>query len=108
MLPPSSPMMPAIFASAPGMSVISMRRRTIRPARTSPRCRIEASSRASMLPPEATRPTRPPQQRGKRRGPGALDDDLLDIEQHSDGALKRGLVGQQDVVDKCGNDRLGE
>src|SRR5690348_1960255 len=48
------------------------------------------------------------QQRGERRRTGALGDDFLDVEQHRDGTLERGFVGEEDVVDKRGDDRLGK
>ena len=115
MLPACLPMIAETRDKAPGTSGNSARSRTSRPSRTSPRIRIEASSRPSMLPPVTTIPTRLPgkapgcrEHRGDPRGAGALDDQLLAFEQDFDRVFEHRLVDQQNVRDQRLDDAAGQ
>ena len=99
------------FASDPGRSRTSTRTRARRPARTMPRSTISASISGSMLPPHSTRPTWRPavalrvaQQGGEARRARALDDRLLDLQEHHDGLLDVALVHEHDVGDEARDD----
>src|SRR5579875_1512970 len=84
--------------SAPGTSGNSERRRTRRPERTSPRIRIEANRRRSILAPLMTMPILRP--RKLPGGAGAFGDQLLLLDQQFDRAFELLFIDQADVGDE--------
>ena len=85
------------------------------PSRTSPRIRIEASSRASILPPEMTMPTRLPRNRSgvasSAASPAAPAPSTTSFSPSSRCSIARfdqRVVDQQDVVDQRRDDAPGQ